>query len=288
MRPALRSLILIAVLAPAIVRADPGFDLAIAVFGDAEGGASLDIDASLAPATWLTLSAGAGTSDAAFGTTEVGGEALRASADLHSQRFGLAPYFRGWKDEADFTVETTGARVYFMSGGFLGTLIAESQDLSVGFTSLVLGRPVARRASFESLGLGAGLSFYGNSWAGYVEGLFYDFDERFDDVVALSRSPGIDRFPRIQALVGSILTLTQGALDYELVAGIERIFEHSSLRLDCVGVEDAVDGTRAGSVSGTWRRSLSVHVDVAATIGVTDSETLDSLAYGGLTLLLHR
>ena len=145
-----------------------------------------------------------------------------------------------------------------------------------------------RRASFESTGLGAGLSWHGDAWGGYVEGLTYDFDQRFDAVVAASQSPDLARFPRLRALVGSVVTMTQGALEHELSAGIERLFSRSALRLDGVHVKDAIDGLRGSSVSGSWRYAFTRAVDVEVTLGMSDSESLGSLAFGGLTLLLHR
>ncbi|MGQ0836282.1 MAG: hypothetical protein ACT4O5_15460 [Gammaproteobacteria bacterium] len=289
MRPTLSSLALIAAFAgPAAGHADTELDLAIALFADAEGGTSLDVDASLAPTGWLTLSAGAGTSDASSGGAELGGTAMRGSIDLHSQRFGVQTYLRSWSDDDEFDSQTLGARAYFRSGGFTAAFIGEGQDLDVGFTVLVLGRPVERSASFESTGVGAGVSYYGRTWGGYLEGVAYDYDEQFDAAIAASRSPGIARFPRVQALVGSVLTLTQGALDHELTAGVERMFSRSSLRLDWVTVEDAIDGLRADSVSGAWRYSFTRAIDLELTLGVSDSETLDSLAFGGVTFMLHR
>lgn len=290
MRLDLRTLALLALCTPlpAAFAEPPGFDLALSLVADEEGGTSIDADASLSPTKWITLSAGAGTSDASTATADLGGTAVRAALDLHSQRFGIRPYLSSWSDESDFDSRTLGVRAYVNAGGFTASLIGERQDLDVDFTVLAFGRPVPRSASFEATGFGGGLAWYGERWSAYVEGLAFDYDDRFDALVATARSPAVDRFPRIEALVGSILTLTQGALDHEISVGVARAFSRTTLSLDWVGVEDAIDGMRAQSVSGTWSRAMTGFVDLQISLGVVDSEGADSLAYGGVGLQLHR
>jgi len=275
-------------LASGVTHADIGLDASLAAFADSESGSSFDIDASISPRDWLTLGVGLGRSESADDRASLEGDAFRASAGVHSNRFGLRGYFRKWSDSGEFESETLGARAYLNHERFTFELIAEAVSLGVDFALTQGNRSLEVHREFDGTGFGASLSYFGARWSGYAEAVTYDYDRVLEQIITISRGPNVARFPRFQFLIDSVLTLTQGALDYHISGGVERSLGRSAILLDVLSAKDAVDGRQTHSVSAGYRYSLSRHVDFEVTLGASDTDELGSIGFGGLTLSLHR
>jgi hypothetical protein len=177
------------------------------------------------------------------------------------------------------------AEVYWRTAnGWQFGAIAEQRDFAVDYTVTVLNRSIARRVAFDGQGFGAQVSWYGDAWGGYLRGVSYDYDDTLARVLAAAQTPSVARFPRIQALVASLLTRTAGAIDHDLSAGLERSFQRSGLRLDVAATRDALSGADSRSLSVSWRYSLTPRFEVEGTLGSADSDDLASVGFAGLAL----
>ena len=276
--------LLVVVLAPVRAVAAPGFALQAGAFVDDQDGSSYDVNAQFTPAEWLTLAIGAGQSSSSLVATDFDGTSVHGGVDLQRGRLGGGLYARQWEDSDQFTSRVLGGRfaVTFADSLEAG-LVLESRQLDVGYTtSGPLGRAVAQRVRFDGSGIGAELGWYGREWSGYLRGVGYDYDDQLDRAVAASRAPATRAFPRVASLVSSVLTRTAGAIDYQASLGIDRAFARSGLGLDLTLSSDAISGDDSTSVSVAWRYDLSTRVGVDVTVGMTETDGLDSTGFAGL------
>lgn len=260
------------------------FSTTVSGFVDDADGTSLDLDVYWEPADWLALAAGAGSADSSSDLADLSGDSLRASIDVRGSRLGGRLGWRNWQDAGDFESDSLSGELYWRADGWQLGLIVERRDFSVDYTVLLLGRPTLRTASFEGEGHGAQASWYGERWGGYLRAVRYDYDATLERAIAASRAPNLERFPRIQALVGSLLTRTAGAIDHDLAAGLERSFQRSGLRLDVSATRDAISGADSRSASLGYRYALTSRFEIEATVGAVDSDDLDSVGFAGLAL----
>lgn len=258
------------------------FNAALAGLADDESGRSTDLDVSFAPNPSWTLDAGVGSSKARSDVADIDGTSLRAGLDLHSERFGLRGFYRSYSDSNNFETDTIGARASMRSGGFGFSLIAETREFDVEYSSGSVLNPTRGTASFDGNGYGAGMSYGAAGWSVYAEALFYDFGSELDDYETIAGGPTILGIPLVQGLTGSIVTLKQGALDRQVGAGIERGFERSSIRFDWAGVEDAISGAKSNSFSAGYRYSFTERTNIGLTLGVTDSD-FGSVNFAGVS-----
>lgn len=268
---------------PAPASATP-FGATLAGYVDDADGTSLDLDLYWDVTDWLTLGAGVGSADSSSDLADLSGQALRASVDVRGAAFGGRLGWRNWRDAGDFESDTLSAEFYWRADGWRLGLIGERRDFTIDYTLTVLGRPARRTQSFAGTGVGARVAWYGERWGGYLRAVGYDYDATLERVIAASRAPNLARFPRIEALVGSLLTRTAGAIDQDLSAGIERSFRRSSLRLDFSAIRDATRGTDSRAVSLGYRHALTSRFEIETTIGTVDNDELDSVGFAGIAL----
>jgi hypothetical protein len=260
------------------------FSTTVSGFVDDADGTSLDLDVYWEPTRWLALGAGVGSADSSSDLADLSGESVRASIDVHGAAFGGRLGWRNWQDAGDFESDSVSAEIYWRGESWQLGLIGEQRDFSIDYTITVAARPISRSVDFEGQGFGAQASWYGERWGGYLRAVGYDYDSTLDRVIAAAQLPNLSRFPRIEALVGSVLTRTAGAIDHDLAAGIERSFQRSALRLDLSATRDAVSAADSRSASLGYRYSVTSRFDVEATVGVVDSDDLDSVGFAGLAL----
>jgi hypothetical protein len=263
------------------------FSATLSGFIDDADGTSLDLDLYWAPAEWLALSAGVGSTDSSADLADLSGDSLRAGIDVHGESLGGRLGWRQWRDSGDFESESISAELYWRSGVWQIGLIGEQRDFRVDYVIIVAGRPVTRSAAFEGQGFGAEVSWYAERWSGYLRAVGYDYDATLEAAVAASRLPNLARFPRIEALVGSLLTRAAGAIDHDLAAGLERAFQRSGLRFEVSATRDTVSGADSLGASLGYRYSLNSRLEIEATIGAVDSDDLDAVGFAGLALTLR-
>jgi hypothetical protein len=114
--------------------------------------------------------------------------------------------------------------------------------------------------------------------------LKYDYDDDFDNFIAIINSPQLAQRPIIEALVGSFITQAQGAIDRQAGAGVERAFGRHSLALDIASVHDAMLDSSSVSAAITWRYTQSAHVDWSVTGGMVDSDAYGQIGFLGVAL----
>lgn len=276
-------------LVSAAVHGESQFSTALAVLADEEGGRSADLDVSFAPNPSWTLDAGFGSTKARSDVADIDGESLRAALDVHSERFGLRGYYRSYSDSNSFETDTIGVRGSVRSGNFGFSLMAETREFDVEYTSGSVPSPKRGMASFDGNGYGAGMSYVAAGWGVYAEALFYDFGSQLEDYETVAEGPTSLGVPIVQGLTGvqemtsSIIAFKQGALDRQFGAGVERGFERSSIRFDWAGVEDAISGAKSNSFSAGYRYSFIKNANIGVTLGVTDSD-FGSVNFAGASL----
>jgi hypothetical protein len=275
---------LLAVLAPASAMAAPAFQLQAGAFVDDQDGSSYDVNARFSPAEWLTLALGAGQSSASLVATDFDGRSVHGGVDLRRGRLAGGLYANQWEDSDQFTSRVVGGRfAVTFAESFEAGLVLESRQLEVGYTTTgPLGRTIAQSARFDGSGVGAELGWYGREWSGYLRGIGYDYDAQLDRAIAASRAPATRAFPRLASLVNAVLTRTAGAIDYQASLGVDRAFARSGLGVDLTLSSDAVSGDDSTSVSVAWRYDLSTRVGVDVTLGLTETDGLESTAFAGL------
>jgi hypothetical protein len=285
---ALALLLPLAALPPAAAADTAPFTATVAAFVDDADGLSTDLDLYWEPSDWLGLSAGIGQAESSGELADLDGNSLRAGVDLHGESLGGRLNWRRWQDSGQFESDSLGAELYWRTtSGLQVGVIAEQRDFSVDYTVTLLNRPVARRVEFDGQGFGAQLSWYGDAWGGYLRGVSYDYGNTLARVRAAAQTPNLGRFPRIQALVASLLTRTAGAIDHDVSAGIERSFQRSGLRLDVSATRDTLSSAESRTLSLSYRYSLTPRFELEGTLGTADSDDLDSVGFAGLALSLR-
>lgn len=274
----------LSVIAAPAAEAAPGFSLQAGAFVDDSDGTSYDLAAQFRPSESLTLSLGGGQSDTSVEASDFSGSSVHGGIDLHRGRFGAALHASQWKDSDQFSSRIVSGELSWTFADSLDlALLLEDRALQVDYTVTgALGRTVAQSARFSGNGLGARLAWTGEQWSAYAGGTSYDYDDRFDRLVTASRLPTTARFPRIAALVNSVLTRTAGALDYQASVGIERAYARAGIGADVTLSSDALSGADSTSYSASFRYDLSAHWGVDASLGMTDTEGFDSVGFAGL------
>ncbi len=263
------------------------FSTTLSGFVDDADGTSVDLDVFWEPADWLALGAGLGSTGSSADLADLRGDALRASVELRGAAVGGRLRWRNWRDADDFESDALVGEVYWRGGAWQLGMIAERRRFSIDYTVLLLGRPILRTTTFEGVGYGAEASWLGTRWSGYLRAVGYDYDATLERTVAASRAPNLARFPRVQALVGSLLTRTASAIDHDISSGLERSFQRASLRIDVSATRDAVSGADSRGASLAYGYSLSPRLAIEATIGAVDSDGLDSVGFAGLALTVR-
>jgi hypothetical protein len=251
---------------------------------DDTGGRSFDAGFSISPAEHVTLSAGAGHSAGSDETANLTGTLLNAGISLHGERCGVSLDYDSFDDSSNYHSRTVAARAWIAAGDFEIALLGRHRDLDLTLMLELPLRTVRRDVDFSAIGGGFAIGYARGSINAYVSALAYDYDDGFDQFIALSNSPQLATRPRIEALVGTFMTQAQGAIDRQYGAGVERAFGRHSLGLDFANVHDAILDAGSTSVAITWRYAQSARLDWRVMAGLVDSDTYGSIGFVGLGL----
>jgi len=277
----------LAAIAPGTTVAAGNFNASFATFVDSENGQSLDLDLYWDATRWVSLAAGAGSTDSASSLADLNGRSLRAAIDVHGDAVGARIGWRNWQDGDEFESDVLNGEVYWRHAGWKLGLVGEQRDIDIGYSITLANRVLERTLSFSGTGIGAEASWYGDAWGVYARSVVYDYDSALDRAIAASQQPNLARFPRIPGLVASLLTRTAGAIDNDLSVGVERSFKRSGLRLDLARSRDAISQADSTSASVAYRYTLTPRFEIEGTVGLTDTESADSVSFAGITLSLR-
>lgn len=256
---------------------------------DGEGGQSWDVDGRVEPVENWHVGAGAGHSELGLAGEDFSGNSLRLSTDLDLGPVSLGASGQRWKDSSQLESTVLQGRLGWNSpGGFSATLLFEDRGLEVTYTATVAGQTRERAIDFDGTGFGADLSYYGESWNAGLRVVDYSYGSSVDRVRTLLAQPATLRFPRLAVLIGSAVTRTAGAPDRVVSAMLGRQFRRSSLQGDFTVQRDALTGDDVQDLALTLGYEVSRHVSIDTTVGFSDGDATDTLAYGGLAVTLRR
>lgn len=265
----------------------PQFDLSLSALRDSNGGDNVDLSATLAPGAHWSLSFGGGSSRASDVATSPKGNGLHGGIDLHGDAFGAQAGFSNWNDSDDFEHRSPSLTTYWRRNGFRAELSGEWPSFQVDYQVRVLTVPVTRRFEFSGTGFGAGVEYYGMHWGGYLRGMSYGYGGDIDRLRAAAQSPNLLSFPRLAALVGSMATLTRGALDSQLATGVEYSFTRMTLHADLMQVKDAITSANADSWSIGALVMLNGRFSIDVGGGVSGGDGYENTGFGTITLGAH-
>ncbi len=286
--PAAKAVLLATVLGMAgPARTEPSFDLSLGAYLDDASGKSLDLDAGFAPDEFWAFRAGVGRATSSFDDADLDASLVRALAQVQGESVGARLAYSQWDESGEFESRTTAGTLFWHGGGWQVGALYEDRRLQFDYVVALPLRSVALSQEIAGDGYGLDVSYYGERWGGYLRAVSYRYDESLDRLIAASQRPDLERFRRIAALVSSLLTRAAGALDRDLQVGVDRSFGRSGLRVDATLYTDAIDRADSRGLSASYRYALSPRTMLEGTLGVTDTEGLGSLGFGGLTFSLR-
>jgi hypothetical protein len=248
---------------------------------DQDGGQAWDVDLSLSPSERWTLYAGGGQARGSEQTSDLGGTLFNVGASLRGGRAGVSLGYEDFRDQSNYHAGTLAARAWLAAGDFELALLGKRRDLEVLVTVRLPLRTLTRELEFSANGAGLQLSYTREAFSVYVMAMQYDYDRDFDDFIDLVGSPELALRPRIEALVGTIVTQTQGTIDQQVGLGCEFSLGRQSLSVDLSSVHDAVLDAGSHSLAVTWRRAQNAHLDLGVTAGLVDSDTFGGIGFIG-------
>lgn len=257
---------------------------ALAITTENTGGRAFDVDFSISPGEHVSLNAGAGHSEGSEQTADLTGTLLTAGISLHGERGGFALGYDSFDDTTNYRSATIAGRAWWSVGDFEFALLGRQRDHSVELTLDLPLRTVRREVDFSAIGGGLQVAFARGNFNAYAMALIYEFDDGFDQFVALADSPQLASRPRIEALMGSFMTQAQGAIDRQVGAGGERSFGRHSIALDLAYVHDAILDADSTSLAATWRYAQSARIDWSLSAGLIDSDTYGDIAFVGVAI----
>jgi hypothetical protein len=256
-----------------------------ATMADTEDGLSYGVSASFAPASNWSIGAAVEQSESDIDGADFSGTAVRLSTDVRVGAFTAGASARRWKDSSQVKSTTVIAELGWMAeNGLFVSALLDDRNMRVEYTTTVLGVPREARIDFNGTGYGADLSWFGTDWNIGARYLDYDYGRSVDRVRAALESSSTQRFPLVDTLLGSIVTRAAGAPDQQFMATVGRRFGNSSLQGDWVIQRDALTHNKVKSVSANWGFGISAGLWIDATAGFSDSQSTDSMAFGGLAL----
>lgn len=171
---------------------------------------------------------------------------------------------------------------------------------AAGTVTLRDGRQVTVSATANcdssDVGLGLGLSFASGPWDGYLRGMSFDHD----DVQCGFSSPGLevlartrpDAFRQFAPLLAARLSAYAAArigvegtlLKDSLSAGFGYRPGRAGFGVDYAHYREYFGGLSADTLSGRVTFALTDAVDASLTIGATEGDAFDTIAFGGIGL----
>jgi len=251
---------------------------------DDGGGYAADADLRFDLTSRVFVGAGLGRTVGSMDTGGIRGTLAEVSAGYRGERAGASLRYSRFDDSTNYQAGTLAARAWLALGGFQIALLGRHRDLSARITLELPLRLVTRDVEFSARGSGAELSWSHGGFGAYVMALEYDYDDGFDDFIDLIDSPQLGQRPRLEALVASVVTQTQGVVDRQFGAGAEYGFGTHLIALDLGSVYDAVRETRSDSIALSYRQAPTSRLDWGVTAGMADSDTFGDIAFVGFNV----
>ncbi len=284
--------------------AEPRGSAGLSVEADSEDGFAIAADLTLhatARTSWYAL---ASYSDLSSSLAPVSTRGFETGLYHDFGRFGIDASLGTWRDPD--LLHARHLRVAVDWHGEVWTLSAIGQlrqsDFepfqASGTITLPDGRQVivSARADCESgdVGLGLRLAFFHGAWDGYLGGMSYDYDAtdcRFSSpgLESLARTrPEIFRqlAPIITARLGAYATTRIGfenaLLKDSFSAGIGYRPARVGYGLDYSRQTELFRGLRSDTLAARASFDLTESLEATLTAGMTDSDTFDTITFGGV------
>ena len=261
--------------------------LTVSGLADGEGGRSVALDGSLwLMPSWL-VRAGMGNSESSLETNKLAGTSIQASTRVLLGAFSVGGSYSHWKDSGELTSTLLQGELGWTadSGLAIAALVAD-RELQIHYSITALGQARERDVDFAGTGLGADISWYGNSWMAGARFLNFGYGSSMDRVRNALNSPETLQFPRLQLLVDSVATRLVGAAELEWSVTVGRQFARTSVHGDWFMQRDALTGDDVHSLSMTLGYRAGKHFEFAFTAGISDAES-GTVPYGGLAVTVR-
>jgi hypothetical protein len=263
--------------------------LAFSGLFDSEQGRSLDVDARWSPLPSWSLGAGVGSGKSGVPGADLAGTSLRASTDLYLGGFDAGVSLQSWKDSSDLRTRSVRAQAGWSFDGGLGVhALLDARSLDIQYTrQLALGQARQATVQFDGDGIGAEISFAGERYNAALHFIDYGYGRSLSRVRSALSATDTTRFPRLQLLVGSLVTRAAGAPDQEAGLTVGREFSRTSLQGEWLMLRDALTGERSNSLSLVHSYQVSKHLEIDTTLGFSDGAADGTLAFGGLAFRIR-
>lgn len=259
--------------------------ITVATLADTEDGLSYGASALFSPTSDWSLGAGVEQSESRIDGADFSGTALRLSTDVRMGAVTAGAAVRRWKDSGQVESTAIAAELGWMADNGLALgLLLDDRNMTVEYTTAVLGVSRQAQIDFKGTGYGADVSWFGTDWNVGARFLDYDYGRSTDRVRAAIENANTQRFPVLGLLLESIVTRAAAAPDRQVAFTIGRRFSSSSLQGDWVLQRDALTHDKVRSFSATWGHKLGAGLWIDATAGYSDADNADSMAFGGLAL----
>jgi hypothetical protein len=262
--------------------------ITVSTLADTQDGLSYGVSGLFSPTEQWSVGAGVEHSKTNVGDADFSGTALRLSTDVVVGSFTAGVSARRWKDSSQVKSTTVLAELGWMAeNGLSLSALLDDRNMTVQYTTTVLGVTRPAHIDFKGTGFGADVSWFGSEWTVGARYLDYDYGHSVARVRAAMESADTERFPLVNSLLDSIVTRAAGAPDRQFVATLGRRFAHTSLQGDWVMQRDALTHDKVKSLSATWGYQISTRLWLDTTAGFSDVAGGESLKFGGLALTLR-
>jgi hypothetical protein len=194
-----------------------------------------------------------------------------------------------WNDSGELRSTVLHGEVGWLSlTGLSVAALVTNRNMRVTYTSTALNQTRQREIEFKGTGWGGDVSYFGMNWTTGARFLAYGYGHSVDRVRTVLESGNVDRFPRLQRLIGSVITRAAGALDREASLTVGRQFEKSSVTVDVQWTRDALTQEKtqsAGITVGLWP---SARFGINLSAGASNSNEAGTIAWAGLAFTLRR
>ena len=245
---------------------------------DGATGTNVSVGHELTRTTWVTL--GGGITDPADKAS--GNKTRYGNFDLE-QMFGIVGLGAGvelWGDGEDLRTKRWRGALLLRPGNFRLRGYAERRRVDVTFETIVLGVPVRRKGNLEITGYGGSASFVAES--GFNAFVSYTEWEYSDD------PRGLAFLARFSSFTDTALTLSNSFLQRSSLFSLGYSDGINSFGADLAWDVDAVERNKIFTYSVSWTRSVALAHDLEFRVGLSDTRSLGSSTYLGLTWYHYR
>jgi hypothetical protein len=260
----------------------------VSTLADTEDGLSYGVSGVFSPTDQWSVGAGVEQSETNADGADFSGTALRLSTDVVVGAFTAGVSARRWKDLSQVKSTMVLAELGWMADtGLSLSALLDDRNMTVQYTTTVLGVTRPADIDFKGTGFGADISWFGAEWNLGARYLDYSYGHSVARVRAAMESASTERFPLVNSLLDSIVTRAAGAPDRQFSATLGRRFAQSSLQGDWVMQRDALTQDKVNNLSTTWGYQISTRLWLDTTAGFSDVAGGESLTFGGLALTLR-